>query len=107
VTERSRSDTGITGPAGMSRSIGVGLLVPADATRDNPGVTPEQVVRAIYDAWLERRPCAGSIAEDVEYVNPPDAVEPGVKQGRKYFRGIRDVYDEVTITPSRVEVLGD
>jgi ketosteroid isomerase-like protein len=70
-------------------------------------VTPEQVVRAIYDAWFEGRSARDLIADDVEYVNPPDAVEPGVKRGRQYFRGIRDVYDELTVTPERVEPLDD
>jgi ketosteroid isomerase-like protein len=70
-------------------------------------VTPEQVVRSIYDAWLQRSSAREWIAEDVEYVNPHDAVETGVKHGRQYFRGIRDVYDEVVITPVRVEPVGD
>jgi ketosteroid isomerase-like protein len=78
-----------------------------EVTRDNCRVTPEQVVRAIYDAWLEGRSARDLIAADVEYVNPPDAVEPGTKRGRQYFRGIRDVYDELTVTPERLEVLGD
>lgn len=68
-------------------------------------VTPEQVVRAIYEAWLEGRSARDLIADDVEYVNPPDAVEPGTKRGRRYFRGIRDVYDELSVTPERVEAL--
>ena len=67
------------------------------ARRDTCFVTPEQVVGAIYSAWLERRSAREWIAEDVEYVNPHDAVETGVKHGRQYFRGIRDVYDEVVI----------
>ena len=37
---------------------------------------------AIYSAWLEQRSAREWIAEDVEYVNPPDAVETGVKRGR-------------------------
>ena len=64
-------------------------------------------MRAIYDAWLERRSAGEWIAEDVEYVNPPDAVEPGVKRGRRYFRSIRDVYDELVVTPERIEAVGE
>jgi hypothetical protein len=45
-------------------------------------------------------------AEDVEYVNPADAVEPGVKRGRKYFAGICDVYDDVVIAPERIVAVG-
>jgi ketosteroid isomerase-like protein len=70
-------------------------------------MTPEQVVRSIYDAWLGRRSAREWIAGDVEYVNPPDAVEPGVKRGRRYFRGIRDVYEDVVVTPERVEAVGE
>jgi ketosteroid isomerase-like protein len=70
-------------------------------------VSPQEVVAAIYDAWREQRSAREWIAEDVEYVNPHDAVETGVKRGRQYFRGIRDVYDEVVITPERVEPLGE
>ena len=35
------------------------------------------VVRRIYEAWAEGRSAAPLIERDLEYVNPPDAVEPG------------------------------
>jgi ketosteroid isomerase-like protein len=57
------------------------------------------VVRAIYDAWRDGRSARAYIAEDIEYVNPPDAVEPGVRHGRKWFAGIRGSYDDVVVEP--------
>jgi hypothetical protein len=70
-------------------------------------VTAEDLVRAIYAAWQDGRSARDWIAEDVEYVNPADAVEPGVKRGRKYFAGIRDVYDDVVIAPERIMALAE
>jgi ketosteroid isomerase-like protein len=65
------------------------------------------VVRAIYDAWLNGRSACEWIADDVEYVNPEDAVEPGVKRGRKHFAGIRDVFEDVVIAPERIVPAGE
>lgn len=45
--------------------------------------------------------------EDVEYVNPPDAVEGGVRRGRAAFRGLSDVYADVTIEPEKYIEAGD
>jgi ketosteroid isomerase-like protein len=91
----------------MSRNMGRRYPSRLELTRDNCPVTPEQVVRAIYDAWLEGRSAGDLIADDMEYVNPSYAVEPGTKRGRRYLRGIRDVYDELTVTPERVEALDE
>ncbi len=57
------------------------------------------VVRAIYDAWAAGRSASALIEPDVEYVNPPDAVEPGVRIGRRAFAEIRSSYDDVRIEP--------
>jgi ketosteroid isomerase-like protein len=53
-----------------------------------------EVVRRIYEAWLQGRSSRDWIDSDVEYVNPPDAVEGGTRRGRKAFAGIRDAYDD-------------
>jgi ketosteroid isomerase-like protein len=67
-----------------------------------------ELVRSIYDAWAEGRSARAFIAEDVEYVNPPDAIEPGVLRGRRSFARIRDAYDEVRVVPQRyVEAADD
>src|SRR3954470_19659456 len=58
-----------------------------------------EVVRAIYAAWRDGQSARAYIDEDVEYVNPPDAVEPGVRYGRKSFAAIRGSYDDVLVEP--------
>lgn len=57
------------------------------------------VVRAIYEAWAEGRSARSLIDDQVEYVNPPDAVEPGVRIGRRAFAEIRSSYDDVKVEP--------
>ena len=66
-----------------------------------------ELVRSIYGAWAEGRSARAFIAEDVEYVNPPDAIEPGVLRGRKSFARIRDAYDDVRVVPERYVEAGD
>ncbi|MFN2617492.1 MAG: nuclear transport factor 2 family protein [Thermoleophilaceae bacterium] len=76
-------------------------------TGDQAASAPEEVVEAIYRAWAEGRSARDWIAEDVEYVNPDDAIEPGVKRGREYFRKVRDVYDDFAVAPERMVRVGD
>jgi ketosteroid isomerase-like protein len=49
----------------------------------------------IYEQWYERRKLGPDLlAEDVEWVNPADALEPGVRRGRAGFdEAIRSVFD--------------
>ena len=66
------------------------------------------LVRAIYDAWSAGRSASAFINDDVEYVNPPDAVEPGVRVGRRAFAEIRSTYDDVRVEPERyIDTSGD
>src|SRR3954463_4260368 len=60
------------------------------------------VVRAIYEAWRAGRSARDYIDANIEYVNPPDAVEPGVRYGRKAFAAIRGSYDDVSVEPLEV-----
>lgn len=60
-----------------------------------------EVVRRIYEAWLRGDSARDLIDADVEYVNPPDAVEGGTRRGRRAFAGIRDAYDDVRVEPER------
>jgi ketosteroid isomerase-like protein len=60
-----------------------------------------EVVRRIYEAWLGGDSARDLIDADVEYVNPPDAVEGGTRRGRRAFAGIRDAYDDVRVEPER------
>jgi ketosteroid isomerase-like protein len=56
-----------------------------------------EVVRRIYEAWGRESSAAAFIAEDVEYVNPSYAVEPGTLRGRKSFAIVRDTYEDFKI----------
>ena len=68
---------------------------------------PVEVVRAIYDAWNGGQSARDWIHEDVEYVTPPDAVEPGTRRGRAAFAAIRDAYDDVRVEPQEFIGAGD
>ena len=65
------------------------------------------LVRAMYDAWLRGESTRRWLAEDLEYVNPPDAVEPGTVRGRRKLGAWRDAYDMFRIEPERIEAVGD
>ena len=78
--------------------------------RDTPRAMSQEnveLVRAIYDAWSDNRSAAPFIDKDLEYVNPPDAVEPGTKRGRHYLAKIRDVFPELRFEPERFIDAGD
>jgi ketosteroid isomerase-like protein len=53
-----------------------------------------EVVKRIYDAWSREESASDFIAEDVEYVNPSYAVEPGTRRGRKSFALVRETYGD-------------
>jgi ketosteroid isomerase-like protein len=56
-----------------------------------------ELVRRIYDAWDREKSARDFIAEDVEYVNPSYAVEPGIRHGRASFRVVRETYEDFMI----------
>jgi ketosteroid isomerase-like protein len=58
-----------------------------------------EIVRRIYEAWRDGRSARGFMDPQIEYVNPPDAVEPGIRRGPDSFARFRDVYDDVQIEP--------
>ena len=55
------------------------------------------LIRRIYDLWFREESARDLIAEDVEYVNPSYAVEPGTRQGRKSFAIVRDTYEDFSV----------
>lgn len=60
-----------------------------------------ELVRRIYELW-ERDESAGDlVAEDLEYVNPPYAVESGVSRGRGALAKVRAVYPDFRARPER------
>ncbi len=66
-----------------------------------------EIVRSIYAAWLRHESARSLIDPEIEYVNPPDAVESGTLHGRKAFARIRDAYDDVRVEPEELIDAGD
>jgi ketosteroid isomerase-like protein len=67
-----------------------------------------ELVRRIYDAWERDESARDFIAEDVEYVNPPYAVEGGTRRGRASFRVVRETYDDFKVHIDRyIDAGGD
>ena len=58
-----------------------------------------ELVRRIYDAWGREESARDFIADDVEYVNPSYAVEPGTRQGRRSFAVVRETYGDFAVDP--------
>ena len=65
------------------------------------------LIRRIYDAWDREESARDFIAADVEYVNPPYAVEPGTRHGRKSFSVVRGTYEDFEIRAERFIDAGD
>jgi ketosteroid isomerase-like protein len=60
-----------------------------------------ELVRRIYDAWGREESAGPFLAEDVEYVNPDYAVEPGTRRGRASFGIVRETYADFKIQIDR------
>lgn len=58
-----------------------------------------QIVRAIHEAWARGASAGKYLSPEIEYVNPPDAVEPGTRTGRQTFSALREVYPDLSVTP--------
>jgi ketosteroid isomerase-like protein len=65
------------------------------------------LVRAIYEAWNPGASSAHLIAADLEYVNPPYAVEAGTVQDRAALGRVLDVYPNFTIETEQIIDAGD
>ncbi len=48
-----------------------------------------EIVRSIYTAWLAGTSARALMDPDIEYVNPPDAVETGTLRGPESFGLVR------------------
>jgi ketosteroid isomerase-like protein len=66
-----------------------------------------EVVRAIYEAWERRASVAHLVAPDLEYVNPPYAVEGGTVRDRKALGRVLDVYADFRIEEKQFIDAGD
>lgn len=65
------------------------------------------VAREIHRRWAAGESTAGLIAEDLEYVNPPYAVESGTRVGRRSLGRIRDVYPDFRFEAERFVDAGE
>ena|SRR6476659_1477290 len=72
-----------------------------------------EVVRQLYAAWRERGFCVVPelMDPDVEFVNPPYAVEPGTRRGYDEFavaaEAVTTVYGAYEVSPLEVHDHGD
>ncbi len=66
-----------------------------------------EIVRSIYRLWSERRSARHLIDPDLEYVNPPYAVESGTRHSRGTLAKIRDVYPDFQVEPERFVDAGE
>ena len=60
-----------------------------------------EIVRAIHAAWATGAAPAHLIAPDLEYINPPYAVEAGIRHDRAALEGVRDVYPDFRFDTER------
>jgi ketosteroid isomerase-like protein len=65
------------------------------------------VVRRIHDAWARNEPVWEFLADDMEYVNPSYAVEPGTRVGRKAFGSVRETYPDFQLHVESLVDAGD
>lgn len=59
------------------------------------------MVRTIYELWSRDEPARHLIDPQIEYINPPYAVESGTRRGRSTLGRIRDVYPNFHVEPER------
>ena len=53
-----------------------------------------ELVRRIHERTDDQVWASDLIADDIEYVNPPYAVEPGTRYGREAFRVVRETWTD-------------
>jgi uncharacterized protein len=71
-----------------------------------------EIVRRIYRAWGEGSPASsGLLADDIEWVNPKGAVEPGIRKGVSAFGGavssVDDAFEDARLDFERFLDAGD
>jgi ketosteroid isomerase-like protein len=72
-----------------------------------------EIVRRLYQAWRDSG--FGVVPElmdrEIEYVNPPYAVEPGIRHGHDGFRAaaeaLLEIYTDYVVTEAQVRAVGD
>jgi ketosteroid isomerase-like protein len=66
-----------------------------------------EIVRTIYRLWGEDRSAGDLIDRELEYVNPPYAIESGTINSRRALGRIREVYPDFRVEPERFVEAGD
>jgi ketosteroid isomerase-like protein len=67
-----------------------------------------EVVRRIHERWARGESVRDLLADDMEYVNPSYAVEPGTRRGAKMFGVVRETYPDFQFEVERfVDTEGD
>lgn len=66
-----------------------------------------ELIRGLYADWAAGRSLRRYVSEDIEYVNPPDAVEPGTRHGYDTLVSVRDVYPDFHVEIERIVDAGD
>jgi ketosteroid isomerase-like protein len=66
-----------------------------------------EIVRRIHERWGRNESVRDLVADDMEYVNPTYAVEPGTRVGRDAFGSVRETYPDFLIHVERVIDAGD
>lgn len=70
-----------------------------------------EVVRELYAIWNRGGAESELIDPRIEYVNPPDAVEPGTRRGlegwRTAFEHAREAFDQLAVEAVRVHERGE
>jgi ketosteroid isomerase-like protein len=66
-----------------------------------------ELVRTIYRLWSSGESAGHLIDADLEYVNPPNAVESGTRKGRAVLGKVREVYPNFRVEPERFVEVGD
>ena len=66
-----------------------------------------ELVRRIHERWDRGESISDLVADDLEYVNPTYAVEPGTRFGRDSFESVRETYPNFQFHPERYVDAGD
>ena len=66
-----------------------------------------ELVRQIHERWDRGESIRELVAEDLEYVNPTYAVEPGTRIGRDAFGSVTETYPNFVFRPERFIDAGD
>src|ERR1700693_5571411 len=66
-----------------------------------------ELVRSIYRLWAEKESARHLIDPELEYVNPPYAVEAGTRRDSRTLGKIREVYPDFRVEPERFVDAGE